>query len=186
MSYLSTFEKRRRISLEKFFSIRNTMRKYYGNRLATEVANAPDKGLNSIDDEFAPWFWMAFGDSKSDVLSAICDTGGGSKCDNLDTNNIWRSSVSGDALFMRRTIVNMMNGDYSLVVDGFGNKVNLFPLMSQCSNDDIDTCTTTAPAVAQEEYYNIMRPPYTSALYIDVFSDKTETAPDYGRIYISY
>jgi len=183
---LDLYQKRRQFSLEKFNLIRNIAKTYYNNQLSLEVANAPSTGLNSIDDEFVWWGWKMFGDNTSDVLGSICNTGGTDICSNLNTNNIWRSSLSGNGLYMRRLSQNMLNGDTRMSVDGFGNQVVFYPMMSQCANNDISTCSTTAPPVPQKGYYNIMRPPYVSVLYIDSFKDKTVVAPSYGRAYISY
>jgi len=185
-SFQSIFEKRRQITVEKFNTVRNVLKTYYNNQLSIEVANAPSTGLNSIDDEFVPWAWKAFGDNTSDVLGSICDTAGGNTCSNLDTDNIWRTNLSGDGLYIRRLSTNLFSGDLRMATDGFGNQVTFYPMMSQCSNSDVTTCTTTAPPVPQQNYYNIARPPYVSLLYIDTFKNVSSSAPSYGRTYISY
>ena len=186
INFLDVYEKRRNFSLEKFNAIRNVMKTYYNTQLSLEVANAPSTGLNSTDDEFVPWQWKMFGDSTSSVLGSVCDLAGGNTCSNLNTNNIWRNSLSGIGLYMRRVTTNLFNGDVRLTIDGFGNQITLYPLMSQCGNNDISTCGTTAPAIPQKDYFNIMRPPYMSALYINTYKDKSVVAPPYGRAYVSY
>ncbi len=186
ISFLDVYEKRRQFSIEKMSAIQSVLKTYYNNQLSLEVANSPTTGLNSIDDEFVPWQWKSFGDNTSSVLGSICDTAGGNTCSNLNTDNIWRNSLSGDGLYMRRIVVNLLSGDFRLTTDGFGNQMTFYPFMSQCANNDITTCAVTAPPVPQKDYFNIMRPPYVSALYIDTFKDKTVVAPAYGRVYISY
>jgi len=185
-SFLDVYEKRRMISLQKFSKYKTMLKTFHNMKLSLEVANSPSTGLNSIDDEFVPWMWTVFGDDSSSVLGSLCDTSGGTSCTNLDTDDIWRSNLSGIALYSRRIIDNLNNGDLSITTDGFGNMLSFYPFMSQCSDADISSCSTTAPPLPQEDYYNQMRPPYASVLYIETYKNKTTSAPEYGRTYISY
>jgi len=186
VSFMDVYEKRRNFSLEKFNVLRSSMKSFYDNQLAVEVANAPSTGLNSTDDEFIPWQWKMFGDKTSQVIGSVCNTAGGTTCSNLNTNNIWRSTVSGAGLYSRRLYNNLLSGDSRMAVDGFGNQIYIYPMMSQCANSDMSACNTVAPAVPQKNYFNILRPPYMSAIYISTYKNKTTVAPPYGRAYVSY
>lgn len=186
ISFLDVYQKRRSFSLEKFNVLRDTMKTFYNNQLTVEVANAPSTGLNSVNDEFVPWQWKIFGDDTAQVLGSVCNLGGGTTCANLNSDNIWRSSLSGIGLFMRRVSSNLLNGDTRMAVDGFGNQLILYPMLSQCANNDISTCGTVAPAIPQNDYFNVMRPPYMSVVYINTYKNKTVNAPAYGRKYIAY
>jgi len=185
-SFIDVYDVLRIKSIDKINHIKNILKTFQNTVMTVEVLNAPDKGLNSIDDEFVPWFWESFGDDPLQAVGAVCDKAGATKCGNLETDNIWRSTLSSAGLYPRKLSSNLLSGDMSFFVDGFGNQITYYPFMSQCTNNDISTCTVAAPVVAQDNYFNIMRPPYVSALYIDTYKDKTIDAPSYGRSYISF
>lgn len=182
---LDVYEKRRQFSLEKINLVRNALKVFHNTQMSVEVANSPTTGLNSINDEFVPWYWKAFGDSTALALGSICNVAGVT-CANFNTNNIWRSTLSGNGLYFRRVVANLLGGDSRMTIDGFGNQITLYPELSQCANADITTCAVVAPPVPQNDYFNLMRPPFTSVLYINTFRDLTAVAPAYGRAYVSY
>ena len=193
---------RRNYSLSKLNTIRREMRAFYNTKLMKEVQNSPTNGLNSVDDEFVPYMWMMFGDNTSSVLNTICVSSGG-RCSNLDTNNIWRSGILGKALYIRRIVSNLLAGDTKMTVDGFNNEIYVYPILSQCANNDIDTCNVTPPPIPQDNYINLSGvpaspdgvggaaggapvPPFLSAIYIFGHSKKDATEPEYARMYVAY
>lgn len=184
------YNARRNYSTRKINTIRNAMESFHNRQVMREVANSVSSGgLNSMDDEFVPWFWQMFGDNSiASPNTTICAKGAGTTCANLNTNNIWRSNLSQRGLFMNRIINNLLAGDRSFGVDGFNNPIFIYPIMSQCpvATRDLMLCPVAAPALPADNYMAIGNPPYLSAIYTPSFSDRSAIAPDYGRVYVSY
>ena len=185
-NFANVYAKRRNFTLEKFNTVRATLKKFYQQKLALEIENPPDTGLSSTSDEFVPWFWESFGDKKTDVWSKTCDLKGGDTCTNLDTSDIWRKNLNAGGLFWRRLKANLLSGETKYAIDGFGNEVRIYPILKQCTNNDITTCSVTSPPVPKIDYFNEYTPPYTTALFINTCKDKSVSALDYCRMYISY
>jgi len=180
------FQFRQNYTLNKFNKIRQSLLTFHKTQLYKEVENNPPAGLHSMDDEFVPWFWKIFGDNKTDVFSKMCSITGGS-CTNLNTNQIWRNSVSGKGLLFRRIVANLMT-ENRFAVDGFNNQVNFYPIASQCTAADIDTCGITVPPLPADNYITTggNPPPFVSILYVDGQNNKNTNVPPYARMYISY
>lgn len=184
-----SYNARRSSSVRKLNTIRTAMEGFHNRALIREVSNSSTGGgLNSLDDEFVPWFWKVFGDNTADVNGLLCVKGGGTTCANLNSSNVWRSTLSNKGLYTERVIRNLLAGDLSFAVDGFNNPIFIYPILSQCpiATTDLTTCVVTAPQLPQDNYINLGTPPYVTAIYTPSFSDKTVIAPSYGRIYLSY
>jgi len=181
------YAKRQEYSLDKFFDIKGALKDYYEKRLTLELLNTPPKGLHSTDDEYVPWFWLVFGDKSDPYTYPVCDRGGGDTCANLNTDDYWRSGNNiSEGLIMRRLITHVLNGENRYAVDGFLNEVNLYPLLAQCNNTDIASCSINAPALPQKNYYNLADIPHTSVLFSENCSDISVAKPAYCRINIIY
>lgn len=180
------WSKRNNFTLEKWNDIRTMLKQLYENRMTLELANSPTNGLNSTFDAFVPWFWEAFGNAANPSAYPVCALGGSTKCLNLNSSNHWRTAAPAPALIMRRLMTNLMSADPKYAVDGFGNMVRLYPIMSKCGVNDISTCLATAPALPQRDYYNLESPPWTSSLYLATCRNKKVAAPDYCRMLIAY
>ena len=142
-----------------------------------------------MDDEFVPWFWEVFGDNASPatISSTVCVQAANS-CGNLTTNNIWRSGISGNGLYLRRIVTNLMAGDIRYGVDGFNNQLKFYPFSKQCAGADYKTCAVTAPALPANNYITLTAnpPPFVSVFYVDGYGVKANTYPPYTRMYFSY
>lgn len=179
------FIQRRNYSLTKMNEIRQTLKNFYHNELTKEFNNAPAIGLHSMDDEFVFWAWKVFGDNASSIRN-LCTVVGGT-CSNLNSNNIWRSSLSGKGLFVRKMISNILNGDNKYSVDGFGNQLNIYPIASQCGGADFASCAVVAPPIPADNYIaGSVTPPYTSVLYVQGFGARGTTTPAYTKMYLTY
>jgi prepilin-type N-terminal cleavage/methylation domain-containing protein len=180
------FQWRRNYSMQILQRLYSALKSFSDKKLSMEIANTQPGGLNSTDDEFVPWVWETFGDKKTDVLSALCSVDASGVCSNLDTDRIWRKTLSGKGLFMRRIVSNLFNGDNDVVVDGFNNAIYIYPLANQCSGSDYATCSVTAPKVPQDNYITIGKPPFASVLYTSLFSKKSKAPAAYGRVFVGY
>ena len=167
------FQFRQNYSLNKFNRIRSALRTYHDAQLFAELQNPPASGLHSMDDEFVPWFWKAFGDNKNTVINTRCIIAG-NVCTNISNNNAFRSSLSGRGLYMRRLVANLLT-ESRFAVDGFNNQISIFPIASQCTNSNISLCTISAPTSPRNDYITVggITPPYSSILYLEGFTNKT-------------
>ncbi|MBD3822927.1 MAG: hypothetical protein IE916_00260 [Epsilonproteobacteria bacterium] len=184
----NVFDYRRRFSHTKINRIKDTLKSFHETKLLTEFNAPPPGALHSMDDEFVPWFWEAFGDDAAQVTAANCAIAGGS-CTNLNTDNIWRTTdINRRALYWRRMVQNLFMGDTSVTVDGFGNGLFFVPFMSQCINNNIDSCVIVAPTLPQDNFITAgnVRPPHTSVIYSSNFNLKDTAAPTDGRTYFTY
>lgn len=173
LNMADVWQQRMAHGIDKMTNVAKMLKNLYNLKLARETANTAPAGLNSIDDELTPWFWVAFGDDAGAAATTICakNTTTG-VCDNLDIANIWRSTT-GDALLWRRLIAGVAGGDFKYTVDGFGNPLRLYPILSQCGNTNLGLCSAvTAPSSPREPYpiSATIKPPYTSLIYSTVVS----------------
>ncbi len=179
---------RRNITINKLDEIKTAMKAFHDGKLAVEFQTPPPGALHSMDDEMVPWFWQIFGD-KVDTRTTYCIDSGSGVCNNLDNNNYWRTSgLSYKGLYMRRIAQNLFSGDLSHSIDGFGNKIMLYPFAEQCTTNDLSTCSVTRPPVPQRDYYKLgaPKPPFTTVLYTKTSSLKNQQRLDYERIYFTY
>lgn len=167
------FDMRTSYSTEKMQNVGKMLKNVYNLKLAQETSNTAPTGLNSIDDEYTPWFWVAFGDNAGLAGTTSCSKNTSTGvCDNLNTPNIWRSTV-GDSLLWRKLIAGYAGGDYKYTVDGFGNALRIYPMLSQCNGlTDLSLCSVTAPAVPREPYpiSATVKPPYTTVIHSNLSS----------------
>ena len=161
------FQQRLAYSTEKMNNVGKLLKNLYNMKLAQETSNVSPAGLNSIDDEMIPWFWEAFGDQAGTAATTVCSKNVATGvCDNLNTNNIWRSTTS-DAILWKRLIVGLAASDFKYTVDGFGNALRLYPMLSQCVGTNLAVCTVTVPSIPKEPYpiSATLKPPYTTVIY---------------------
>lgn len=167
------WQQRLAYSTMKMEAVAKMLKNQYNMKLAKEVSNTSPTGLNSVDDELIPWHWTAFGDNAATAATTVCSKNTSTGvCDNLNTNNIWRSTT-GDALLWRRFITGLASGEYKYAVDGFGNPLRLYPIITQRNGaTDLSTCTVTAPTSPREPYAisATVKPPYGSVIYNAVSS----------------
>lgn len=172
LSLSALIQQRSAYTTAKFENVGKMLKTFYNTKLALETQNTSPAGLNSGDDELSPWFWEAFGDIPATASVTVCSKNAGTGvCDNLNTNNIWRSNT-GDAILWRRLIAGLGAGDFKYTVDGFGNALRIIPILSQCAASNLSLCTPVAPTVAKEPYpvTAVLRPPYTTLIYSGVSS----------------
>jgi len=180
---------RQEISASKFNTIRNALIAFSNAKMTKETLNSPPYGLNSTDDTFVPYFWEAFS-SPSLPLDLKCSLAGGTTCSNLST--YWQSmgGSANSALAIMRVVKNLLSNDKSLLVDGFNNEIFIYPLLKSCALNNIASCTISSPPLPQNEYFKLgtmtTTAPYVSAIFIAPFSDKSISAPQYGRMLIAY
>jgi len=173
-------------SLTKMNTLKSSLQRFYNAELGREFNNFPAAGLHSMDDEFVPWFWKVFGDDSA-LISSLCVVAGGT-CANLNSDNIWRSTFGAKGL-MKNVYDNLLASDSKYSVDGFGNQLNLYPFVSQCTGAgaDFTTCTTTVPPLPQDNYISgTVRPPYSSVLYVQGYGARGVTTPQHTKMYLSY
>jgi len=178
---------RRNYSMRRITTIKTAMENFHNRAITKEIANSSTGGgLNSMDDIFVPWMWKIFGDNATKI-DTLCNKTGTS-CSNLNTNEIWRNSVSNKGLLTRRVFTNLLGGDSSYAIDGFNNPIFILPFMSDCptGTNDLTACPINVPSVPSDNYLTIGNPPFITAIYTPSFRDKTIDAPDYGRVYLSY
>ncbi|MBX6424114.1 hypothetical protein [Thermosulfurimonas sp. F29] len=187
ISLADVWEERRAYSRRKLYEVVRALRDFYNTKLTRETENTAPTGLNSADDVLVPWFWEVFGDDAAQVQSALCNRAGG-VCANLNTNNIWRSALARRALFWRRIVQNIASIDWRHTVDGFGNPLNIYPILSQCPGLRPDTCAVNAPPVPQSNYDGVSPwlPPFSTAVYTQFCNDLTVAQPDYCRVLVVY
>lgn len=175
------YQSRSAYSLEKMQNVGKMLKTIYNLKLGQETSNTSPAGLSSIDDEYTPWFWEAFGDSASSAATTVCAKNSSTGvCDNLNTANIWRSTT-GDSLLWRRLITGLAGGDYRYTVDGYGNALRVYPILSQCSSGNLGACSVTAPTVPQSSYpvSATIKPPYTTVIY-NTLSNSTANCSNMG------
>jgi hypothetical protein len=83
-------------------------------------------------------------------------------------------------------VTNLLDGDFLYSVDGFNNRIFVYPIVKDCTNTDMTTCSIVAPQIPQEDYYTLKKPPYTSYVFTKNYASKGVTAPEFGRILVSY
>jgi len=184
-----SYHARRSTSTRRLNAIRTAMESFHNKTLMKEVANSSSSGgLNSMDDAFVPWIWKAFGDNKNDVHSIFCDKGSGTICSNLDSNNIWRKTGGKRGLFTLRVIQNLFDEDRTYTVDGFDNPIYIYPFVNQCTDLSLSflNCFVSSPTLPQDDYINLGKPPFVTAVYTPHFDKKNKPAPEYGRVYVVY
>lgn len=170
ISLSDIIQDRNAYTARKLQEIGKILKTFYNTKLTIETLNTAPIGLGTADDELIPWHWEIYADNASTATTAVCSkntiTG---VCDNLNTNNIWRSTA-GDALLWRRLIAGHLAGNYKYTVDGFGNPLKIIPILSQCAGTNLSACSVVAPAVPQTPYpYSAtVRPPYTTLIYSEV------------------
>lgn len=166
------FGQRLAYSTAKMESVGKMLKNIYNMKLARETSNTSPVGLNSVDDELIPWYWTAFGDDAGLAATTVCAKNAVTGvCDNLNANTIWRATA-GDAEIWRRLIPGLAAGDYKYTVDGFGNALRIYPILSQCAGTNLALCTVTAPSVPKAVYpiAATLKPPYVAIIYNGVSS----------------
>jgi len=185
---------RRRYSMKKMNTVARALKRYYDAQILSEIENAPVNpfggGLHSMDDEFIPWHWKAFGDNVATVMTTRCVRNANAVgiCGNIVGNNGFRTGLSGRGLFMNRVITNLLGGQRQFALDGLGNQVNLYPVMSQCAANDISTCATAVPTTPRNDYVTSggTPPPHSSMLWVEGQNMINVSVPAYARTFISY
>ncbi|OGS70698.1 MAG: hypothetical protein A3F91_09295 [Flavobacteria bacterium RIFCSPLOWO2_12_FULL_35_11] len=178
LNIVDVLQQRAAYTTTKFENIGRTLKTIYNTKLALETANKSPDGLNSIDDELIPWFWESFSDDSAIASTAICSknsiTG---VCDNLNTNNIWRSNA-GDSLLWYNLVIGQLSGDFKYSVDGFGNALRIIPIIAQCAASNLSLCSPTPPSLPAEPYTTsaIQTPPYSTLIYSNVSSGGVDCA----------
>lgn len=170
ISLSDVIQDRNAYTARKMQEIGKIMKTFYNTKLTIETLNTAPNGLGTADDELIPWHWELFADNSSTATTAACTKNVATGvCDNLNTNNIWRSNAS-DAILWRRIIVGHFAGNYKYTVDGFGNPLRILPMLSQCAGTNLTACTVSAPSVPTTPYpYSAtVRPPYTTLIYSGV------------------
>lgn len=176
---------RQNYSISKMNFTRNKLKEFHKSELLKELNNNPSGGLNSMDDEFVPWFWKAFGNNAASIYN-ICTVVGGT-CTNLNSANIWRSSGTAQGLLWRRLVQNLFSAQTKYTVDGFNNQIKIYPIAAQCAGTNLDTCVISAPPIPADYYINgTTRPPFTSILYVDGYNTTTAQVAEYARMYVGY
>jgi len=190
------YQARRNISIRKINTIRNAMERLHNTTESLEIKNrfssVATGGLHSMDDMFIGWVWKAFGTNPA-LINTICAKPTASlQCTNLNTNTIWRSSVSGRAMYSMALVKSLLLNDKNYLIDGFNNPIYIYPYSSFCSSavTDWGLCANTAPAVPFDGYSsggaNIPSTPHISVIYTPSYSSKNQSGSDFGKIYVSY
>lgn len=186
------YQAKRNLSIRKIKTIRTAMESFVNATLSRELSNARrvdgSGGLNSGDDVFVPWVWKIFGDNSSQVRTTMCvkPAGAITSCTNMNSNNIWRSSVGQKGIYSRRVVNNLLGGDRGFLVDGFNNPIFIYPLASSCSTLDYSLCPIVAPSLPTDNYLTLGNPPFVSVIYTPSFSSKNVSIEDYGRVLVAY
>lgn len=193
LSLADVLQQRNAYTTSKMENVGKVLKNLYNTKLTLETINTAPGGLNNVDDELSPWFWEGFGDDGALATTTVCIKNAATGvCDNLNTNNIWRSTA-GDALLWRRLITGRLNGDYKYTVDGYGNALRIIPIISQCAGTNMALCTPSAPQVPSQPYSGAsVKPPYATLIYNRVTSggincaDTSTQAPSSCRYSIVY
>jgi hypothetical protein len=184
------WSKRQNYSLEKINAVATGIKAFNNTKMMAEVENPAPNGLNSVDDEFVPWFWEAFGTSTPAVISAATCTVGGGVCTNLSSPGIWRTGAAlnkGDVWTFG--LEKFASGNPLLKVDGFNNQLFMAPIASLCSgNVDLAACVNNPPSTPGDNYFSTAaeKPPYSSVIFNDTCKMTDIVAPSYCRSYIVY
>lgn len=197
ISFANIYEKRRVITANKLAEMRSAIENFTNAVKLREIANVENGdqsgGLNNADDEFVGWHWKAFGDDLAQIMAAFCNKPiGGGTCDNLNTNNIWRSGADIDrGLIARRFVTNLMQGDQTYYVDGFGNGIYIYPTASQCAAADYmdGACTINALDLPQDNYMTKAvpnTPPYVTVIFTEPYRLKNTAGQPHGRVLVTY
>ncbi|MBN2900058.1 MAG: hypothetical protein JXO44_14930 [Clostridia bacterium] len=197
ISFANIYEKQRVITANRLAEMRSAIENFTNAVKLREIANVENAdqsgGLNNMDDEFVGWHWKAFGNDLAQVMATFCSkAAGGGTCNNLNSNDIWRSGIDIDrGLIARRFVTNLMQDDQSYLVDGFGNGIYIYPTASQCDAADYmdGACTIDALDLPEDNYMAKAvpnTPPYVTVIFTEPYRLKATAGQPYGRVLVAY